>query len=69
MKCLRMYSSISNGFINLLIDIIQYRIQVKIDGIDPDIKDFGLTLNMDVYPSTKVHELRALVNNKMNFDS
>lgn len=64
-----MYSSISNGFINLLIDIIQYRIQVKIDGIDADIKDFGVTLNMDVYPFTKVHELRALVNNKMNFDS
>ncbi|CAF4270519.1 unnamed protein product, partial [Rotaria magnacalcarata] len=37
------------------------KIQIKIDGIDPRIISHEATLDMEVYSSTKIRELRALV--------
>jgi hypothetical protein len=41
--------------------ILWSRIEVQIDSIDSKIKDTGKKYRVNVYPSTKVRELRAIV--------
>ncbi|CAF3407096.1 unnamed protein product [Rotaria sp. Silwood1] len=43
------------------LDEQRFPIRIIIDGFDSNIKDKGMLLEMNVYPSTKVHELRAVV--------
>ncbi|CAF4429844.1 unnamed protein product [Rotaria socialis] len=45
------------------------KIQIKIDGIDPRIINHGATLDMEVYSSTKIRELRALFEYTHKFPS
>ncbi|CAF3410225.1 unnamed protein product [Rotaria sp. Silwood1] len=44
------------------LDEQRFSIRIIIDGFDSNIKDKDKLLEMNVYPSTKVHELRAVVN-------